>query len=413
MTAATRQRDIRLDFFRGLAMFIIFMAHMPGNRWSWYIPAQYGPSDGAEMFVFCSGFASAIAFGGVFMRAGFRMGIMRVLFRCWQILWAHIGLFLTIAAICVLGTRMLDAKDYVGWLNLHPFFDDPMSGIIGLLTLTYVPNFFDILPMYFVVLLLMPVVMALSRIHVGLVAVFCFGLWAANWVFGFDLPAEWWSDREWFFSPFGWQLIFFTGFAFGSGWLRPPPVNRWLILAALAFVLACVPFDHYPIYKHSEFLTQWNHWLTRRTGEFGFQGIEGMVGFSKTDYGILRWVHFLCLAYLVHGFLSVVGVDVLRAKVFKPIVKVGQQALPTFITSIMIAVIGGMALDVFGRDALNVAAANLTGFAILIGAAYFVAEFKQQPWRKPKPAPAAPEPEPKIEQVPTIPLGRQQRFAGD
>ena len=26
-------------------------------------------------------------------------------------------------------------------------------------------------------------------------------------------PAEPWSDRTWFFNPFGWQLIFFTGFA--------------------------------------------------------------------------------------------------------------------------------------------------------------------------------------------------------
>ena len=65
-----RQRDLRLDFFRGLAMFIILIAHIPNNAWALWIPARFGPSDAAEMFVFCSGFASAIAFGSVFLERG-------------------------------------------------------------------------------------------------------------------------------------------------------------------------------------------------------------------------------------------------------------------------------------------------------------------------------------------------------
>ena len=91
--APKRRRDLRLDFFRGIAMLIIFIAHVPGNLWTRYIPARFGPSDATEMFVFCSGFASAIAFGGVFLRSGFAVGVLRVLFRSWQIYWAHIALF--------------------------------------------------------------------------------------------------------------------------------------------------------------------------------------------------------------------------------------------------------------------------------------------------------------------------------
>jgi hypothetical protein len=83
--SAIPKRDPRLDVFRGLAMFIIFIAHLPGNPWNAYIPARFGPSDATEMFVFCSGFASAIAFGGTFNRDGFGVGTLRVLHRCWQI----------------------------------------------------------------------------------------------------------------------------------------------------------------------------------------------------------------------------------------------------------------------------------------------------------------------------------------
>ncbi len=50
--ATKRMRDPRLDFFRGLGMFIILIAHIPGNTWLNWIPARFGFSDAADMFVF-------------------------------------------------------------------------------------------------------------------------------------------------------------------------------------------------------------------------------------------------------------------------------------------------------------------------------------------------------------------------
>ena len=35
-------RDQRLDFFRGVTMLIIFIAHTPGNSWNDWIPARFG-----------------------------------------------------------------------------------------------------------------------------------------------------------------------------------------------------------------------------------------------------------------------------------------------------------------------------------------------------------------------------------
>ena len=69
-----KQRDIRLDFFRGLCLFIIFVAHMIGNPWADWIPAKFGFSDATEIFVFCSGMASAVAFGAAFRNHGFFIG---------------------------------------------------------------------------------------------------------------------------------------------------------------------------------------------------------------------------------------------------------------------------------------------------------------------------------------------------
>ncbi|MCB1493545.1 MAG: OpgC domain-containing protein, partial [Rhodobiaceae bacterium] len=215
---ARRPRDPRLDFFRGIGMFIIFIAHTPDNFLALWIPARFGFSDATEIFVFCSGMASALAFGAVFSSHGWLMGAGRIVFRVWQVYWAHIIVFFVIAAL-VAGVDQVFGLDgrYVDGLNLQHFFDDARPNLVGLLTLTYVPNFFDILPMYLVILALVPVIMALGRLSPWLVAAFVATLWVLAAARVLDLPAEPWSDRTWFFNPFSWQLVFFTGFAFMIG----------------------------------------------------------------------------------------------------------------------------------------------------------------------------------------------------
>ena len=175
--SAASTRDIRLDFFRGIAMFIILIAHVPGNWLTLWIPARFGFSDATEIFVFCSGMASAIAFGRVFREQGNVMGTVRVSYRVWQVYWAHIGLFFAIAgAMVALNALFPEGRDYVGQLNLYPFFNNAQQNLIGLLTLTYVPNYFDILPMYLVILAMLPIVVALAGLNRWLVVAFVGGV---------------------------------------------------------------------------------------------------------------------------------------------------------------------------------------------------------------------------------------------
>lgn len=370
-----RGRDVRIDVFRGVAMFIIFIAHVHANPWNDWIPARFGPSDAAEWFVFCSGFASAVAFGGVFVRRGFAIGAARVLYRCWQIYWAQIGLFLFVAATVAAGSWYFE-RDYVGQLNLYPFFEEPMQGLFGLFSLTYVPNYFDILPMYTAILVMLPALMALRRLHPYAALLAPPLLWAANRAFGFDLPAEWWSDRSWFFNPFGWQLIFFTGFAFASGWLKPPAPDRRLIAVSAAYLVFMVVMNWSPIWTNVEII--------------GKVSTALLWGFEKTDFGILRYLHFLAIAYLLRcAFLG--REHLLHTAPFAVLRKVGQQALAVFVTSMVLARIAGMLLDEFGRSLFTTAVVNLTGFVLLALTAYVVAWFKGEPWRKPAPE-AQPEP---------------------
>ena len=162
-----RPRDLRLDFFRGLAMFIILLAHIPNNSWTLWIPARFGFSDATEIFVFCSGLASALAFGSAFRDRGFGLGTARIGFRIWQVYWAHIGLVLAVTALMA----AFDAsgwgpewKVYMGALPLMPWVEQFRDAILGLVTLTWVPNYFDILPMYLAILAMVPAVMLAHRL---------------------------------------------------------------------------------------------------------------------------------------------------------------------------------------------------------------------------------------------------------
>lgn len=377
---AKSARDPRLDFFRGLGMFIIFIAHVPGNAWTLWIPARFGFSDATEIFVFCSGMASAFAFGKAFERRGWWVGTARSLYRAWQIYWVHIGLFLALAG----GLAALDAHgafgtEHVQRLNLERFYADPKTNIIGLLTLTYVPNYFDILPMYFVILLLMPLVVgARALIWWGPFALVA-SLWIGAQLEVLRLPAEPWSDREWFFNPFGWQLVFFTGFALISGWIKPPPVTRVLIIAAMVIVLATVPFAYFRILREVELL----------------QTVAGFIRplTAKTDFGLLRYIHFLSLAYLAWVAAGTRGVRLLPSGPMRHVVaviyKVGQQALATFVTGMFLARFMPVIFEAFGRSAATVLLVNLTGFAALIAVAYAVGWLKTERQVKAMPQPTS------------------------
>jgi hypothetical protein len=375
MLSTSKPRDLRLDFFRGLGMFIILVAHITHNPWTLWIPARFGFSDATEMFVFCSGMASAIAFGAVFDRAGWLMGTLRIAHRIWQVYWVHLGVFfVTLVLMVALNASGLFPRDEVGGLNLYPFINNTGPNLIGLFTLTYVPNYFDILPMYLVILALIPVMIGLAWVDVRLVVLASLALWVLASA-GVNLPAELWfstpTGRTWFFNPFAWQLVFFTGFALMSGWLPAPPVRRGLVWLAVAIVVLSVPFAWQKIIGASEFVQGWRS--------------DWVVLFDKSDFGILRYVHFLALAYLAWVAAGEGGVFLRRSgwvgALIALVSRVGQQSLAVFAASMVLARVLGAFLDLAGRGALAALVVNLVGFACIIAVAKVAAYFKSSPWK--------------------------------
>jgi hypothetical protein len=347
-------------------MLIILLAHIPDDGWARWIPARFGFSDATEMFVFQSGMASAIAFGSTFDRSGALMLIARITQRIWQIFWAHIVVFVVVAAIMVVAGTRYDGVTYVDSLNLVPFMKDPGNLLVGLLTLTYVPNYFDILPMYIVILALMPVMILASKIQRFLPFALMVTLWLATQYGLTKLPAEPWSDRPWFFDPFGWQLLFFTGFFLMRGSLPAPRFDRRLMAVAVGVVLLTIPFAWVQFQEVHPFFQMAAAKLAPLT--------------DKTDFGLLRLVHFLALCYIAVNLVGEKG-SRLRGPVVRVLTVVGQQSLAVFITGMVIAQPIGIALDHAGRTTYAEAIGNLLGFGVLIATAFLVRWFKSSPWK--------------------------------
>ena len=364
-TPAKRPRDERLDLFRGLTMLIIFVAHVPANSWNAWIPARFGFSSGAELFVFCSGLASALAFGSTFVRRGWWLGTARIAQRIWQVYWAQIGLVMALIALAALLDHIFGRADL--GQQFGPLAADPERALLGLVTLTWQPDYLDILPMYLVILALIPVALALRALHPALPFLMSALLYALVWTQGLNLTGNPWNGAGWFLNPFAWQAIFFIGFFIAMKWLPVPPLReRRLVITAALFVAISLPFTFWGIVEH---------WPAgKELRDFVLPG-----EWEKSQLHPLRILHFLALAYLV---LS--AIEPWRARLDSGLghllILIGRQSLATFLASIVLSRLAATAADMLGRDEITVALLNLAGFAAILGVACVVGWFKRAPW---------------------------------
>ena len=370
---AKKPRDVRLDFFRGLSLVAIFTAHVPGDWLAEIIWARFGLSDAAHVFVFISGYAAAMAFGGTFLRDGFGLGTARIAWRCAQLYSVNAALFVVGAAMCALAATR--GVDYAAYLGIGDFFADPGRTLVGLLTLHYVPTYFDILPLYMLVLACVPLVMLLARLHPGLVIALSVALWSFVQATGFNFDSGTSAGRGWGFNPLAWQLLFFTGFALSRGWIEAPAPNRGLLAACLAYLLFGLVAIHPAVYTLSPVLVDLHAWAYSHA--------------HKPNLDLRQYAHFLALAYV--ALWAVRGRhEMLSSGLAWPLVQIGRQALPVFFAGMALAHVGGIMFAAFGDGFAMQVAVNIAGIGALYAIARISAWVKVAPWKTGAARPARP-----------------------
>jgi hypothetical protein len=208
-------RDLRLDLFRGIANWAIFLDHIPNNIVNWLTMRNYGFSDAADLFVFISGYTAAFVYARIMLEWGFVAGATRLLKRAWQIYVAHVFLLaIYLAEIGYLG-QTYGNPEFANEFNITGFLRAPAATIYEGLLLRFKPVNMDVLPLYIVLMLAFPPILwgMLRRPNLTLLGSVL--LYFAARLFAWNLPG--YPSGAWYFNPFTWQLPFMFGAWFALG----------------------------------------------------------------------------------------------------------------------------------------------------------------------------------------------------
>ena len=211
-------RDLRLDLFRGLANWAIFLGHIPDTALAWLTTRNYGFSDGADLFVFISGYTATLVFGKMMAQRGFVIGATRLFKRVWQLYVAHALLFLFyLTAVHYLAHRF-NISHLMDQFNVARLMEFPVETLTEGLILKFKPLNLDVLPLYIVLMGLFPPVLWLMIRHRNWAMFASIALYLAARHFHLNLPS--YPSGEWFFNPFTWQLLFVLGAWLAAGGAR-------------------------------------------------------------------------------------------------------------------------------------------------------------------------------------------------
>ncbi len=100
-----RERDLRIDLARGLALLIIFVDHnafLDHNVFGWltaFTLGRYSFIDAADLFFFISGYVSGIIYTDVFLSQGLVPCLKKAFKRCLDLYLAEMTLFLFCSAL--------------------------------------------------------------------------------------------------------------------------------------------------------------------------------------------------------------------------------------------------------------------------------------------------------------------------
>lgn len=307
-------RDFRIDFVRGLALIMIFVNHIPGNVFSNFTNKNFGFSDSAEVFVILAGYASALAYYHRFSGGQPIETTVRVARRSGHLYTVHILITLLAVAMFAMAAEWLSRPDLLREINIGPILDNPARAVVGIATLRHQLGYFNILPLYVVLLLLLPVIMAAYQWDWRVLLGFSAAIYLMVGFATYNLPS-YPAPHSWFFNPLSWQLLFVIGFIWGArvrtGLTIPysAPVF-WASVAYLIFALVCVQIPS----------------LWKAIPKSDVAG--ALSNFSKTFEAPPRLLHVLALAYVVG--MSPVATWMRRFSSRNLIVQMGQHALPVF-----------------------------------------------------------------------------------
>ena len=357
------ERDLRLDLFRGIALWLIFLDHIPSNAVSWITIRNYGFSDATEIFVFISGYTAAFVYGRAMQQHGFIVASARVLKRAWQIYVAHVFLFAIYLAEIAYVAHSFDNPLYTEEMGVLDFLKNPDVTILQALLLKFKPVNMDVLPLYIVLLLWFPPMLWLLLRTPSVALVTSAALYSLTWWFDWAIPA--YPSGTWVFNPFAWQLMFVFGAwcAVGgaqrlSGWINSPG----MVGIAAAYML----------FAFGIAMT----WYFPRLGVFVPKFVSDIIyPIDKTNLDVLRIAHFLSLAVITVWFVPR-NWRGLKSPLLWPAIICGQHSLEVFCLGVFLAFAGHFVFTEISNRLFMHIVVSAVGIGIMVATATLISWYR-------------------------------------
>jgi hypothetical protein len=355
MTTSTR--DLRLDLFRGLANWAIFLDHIPDNVIAWVTTRNYGFSDAADLFVFVSGYTVALVYGRILEVRGVVAAAIALLGRVWQIYVAYILLFVIYTVSVGYVAQNFGHSHLLDEFNVRFLIQDPIEILKHGLLLQFKPLNLDVLPLYVVLMAAFaPTLWFMVRWPSAVLGA-SFALYLAARSLGWNLAG--YPTGTWYFNPFAWQFLFVIGawFALG-GTVRLARLLKSRAVAVLAATILAVsaaivliPFD---MAEDSSVRAVLDHFLPN----------------DKTNLGPYRIVHFLSLA-LVVTWLVPKDWKGLQSNWAWPAILCGQRSLEVFCAGIFLSFVAHFLIELVSTSVAFQAVVSFGGIAVMTFIAWY------------------------------------------
>ena len=349
----SQERDLRLDFFRGLALIFIFIDHIPENVLSYFTLQAFQFYDAAEVFIFISGYTAALVYGRTLALQGAFYATAQILRRSWQLYVAHIFLFMIFIAEVSYTVTTFNNPMYNDEMRVADFLQEPHVAIVKALLLQFQPTFLDILPLYILLLVIFPVILLGLRRQLLLVLIPSFLVYAAVQATDLSIPA-YPEGHAWYFNPLAWQFLFTAGAALGLGQAL---AGRWLRAAGAPLLLAIVIAAVGLIIKLS--------WTIHGVWD-PFPGLflKELWPVNKNNLSPIRLVPFFATVVVV-GTLVPPNIKCLGSSMAKPLIWCGQQSLEVFCFGILLSALGHFLLSEYNSAIVTQLAVNVAGILAL------------------------------------------------
>jgi len=363
-------RDLRIDACRGIALWCIFLDHIPNNVGSWLTIRNYGFSDAAEVFMFVSGVTCALAYSKAWRCEGWTAVIRRTLRRSWDIYVAFLLLTLACAILVHFagGGRLADES------NTQILLDHPRTTLAHAAILQYRPVNTDVLPIFVLLhLLFAPLLWLLLRLpNVTLGA--SLALYALVHVFGWTVPA--WPNGHWAFNPLAWQLLV----VLGAWWMLEGKRFRPWVTSRTALVAA-------GLYLVSSLIIALS-WRIKPLEALVPQALLTLLyPMDKSNLDPLRLLHFLALAVLAAWFVPR-NWRGLMTPVMRCAICCGQNSLPIYCLGVLLTFASHLALLDISEGLTMQIALSVGGVLVMILAATLLNLIKIKPRQQPHANPA-------------------------